>query len=199
MAEFKKPLVSGSELFDARAGDEDPAARAEAGARMAHLLVRGARSAGDHETTERVLALADEHGLDLLAELWSGAPADSLAGALWRLYVLRTWVRRDPVRAAREFDAGKAHSPVDEVVAGVVDPPGPQEVVALVDAVVRGVVTSDLADTFDRAAAFARLVGIGRASLDTTDHDDALSASRLVDTAGALQLAAAHERRGDLS
>ncbi|TNC30536.1 hypothetical protein [Mumia zhuanghuii] len=199
MAEFKKPLLSGPELFEAHQGIEDPVARAEAGARMAHLLVRGARSAGDRETTERVLALADEHGLDLLAEMWSGAPADSLAGALWRLYVLRTWVRRDPVCAAREFEAGKAHSPVDEVVAGVEDPPGPQEVVALVDAVVRGVVTNDLADTLDRAAAFARLVGIGRASLEAADQDDAISASRLVDTARALQLAAAHERRGDLS
>ncbi|WP_262852016.1 hypothetical protein [Mumia quercus] len=198
MAEFKKPFLPGPELFALQQGEEDPVARAEAGARVAHLLVRGARSAGDEETTARVLALADEHGLDLLAELWSGAPADSLAGALWRLYVLRTWVRRDPVRAAREFDAGKAHSPVDEVVAGVVDPPGPQEVVALVDAVVRGVVTNDLADTLDRAAAFARLVGVGRASLDANDHDDAFSASRLVDTARALQLAAAHERRGDL-
>jgi hypothetical protein len=103
------------------------------------------------------------------------------------------------VCAAREFEAGKAHSPVDEVVAGVEDPPGPQEVVALVDAVVRGVVTNDLADTLDRAAAFARLVGIGRASLEAADQDEAISASRLVDTARALQLAAAHERRGDLS
>ncbi|WP_370619429.1 hypothetical protein [Mumia sp. Pv 4-285] len=198
MAEFKKPLVAGPDLFASRPGDDDPLSRAEAGARVAHLLVRGARDASDQETTERVLALADEHGLDLLAELWAAAPADSLAGALWRLYVLRTWVRRDPSRAAREFDAGKRHAPVDEVVAGVVDPPGPQEVVALVDAVVRGVVTNDLADTLDRAAAFARIVGIGRASLGDDDHDDALSALRLVETAAALQRAAAHERRGEL-
>ncbi|MGH1562806.1 hypothetical protein [Mumia sp. DW29H23] len=198
MADFKKPLVAGPDLFTARQGDEDPVARAEAGARVAHLMVRGARDAADQATTERVLALADEHGLDLLAELWADAPADSLAGALWRLYVLRTWVRRDPVQAAREFDAGKLHAPVDEVVAGVVDPPGPQEVVALVDAVVRGVVTNDLADTLDRAAAFARIVGIGRAALGEADSIGAVSASRLVDTAAALQSAARNERRGEL-
>ncbi|MBW9216755.1 hypothetical protein KV102_18085 [Mumia sp. zg.B53] len=198
MAEFKKPLVAAPELFAARQADQDPVARAEAGARVAHLLVRGARDASDQATTERVLALADEHGLDLLAELWADAPGDSLAGALWRLYVLRTWVRRDAVQAAREFDAGKAHAPVDEVVAGVVDPPGPQEVVALADAVVRGVVTNDLADTLDRAAAFARIVGVGRAALGEDDHGQAISASRLVDTAAALESAARNERRGNL-
>ena len=46
----------------------------------------------------------------------------------------------DPLAAAREFDAGRAHTPVHEVVAGVVDPPGPAEVRRLADLVLRGVV-----------------------------------------------------------
>ena len=72
----------------------------------------------------RVVHLADSEGLETLAELWAGAPADSLAGALWRLYLLRSWVYADPQTAAAEFDRGRAHVPVAEVISGVVEPPG---------------------------------------------------------------------------
>ncbi len=106
--------------------------------------------------------LADTEGLETLAELWSGAPADSLAGALWRLYLLRSWVYADPRTAAAEFDRGRVHVPVAEVVSGVVDPPGPDEVRALVDEVLGGVVVGDFADTLLRAAAFARVAAAGR-------------------------------------
>ncbi|KHL12846.1 hypothetical protein CLV56_0119 [Mumia flava] len=198
MADFSKPLPSGPELFEARAGTDDPVARAEAGARVATLLVRGTRDAHDEGAVERIVALADDQGLDLLAELWAGAPSDSLAGVLWRLYVLRTWVRRDPATAASEFDAGRRLVPVAEVVAGVVDPPGPTEVVALVDQVLRGVVTGDLADTLDRAAAFAAIVGVGRAAAGDGGPAEATSAARLSDTAAALERAAAAERLGEL-
>lgn len=190
--------MPGAELFEAQAGDDDPAARAEAGARVATLLVRGARDSGDRELVDRVLHLADDEGLDALAELWAGAPVDSLPGALWRLYVLRTWVRREPDLAAREFAAGKRFAPVEEVIAGVVDPPGPDEVAELVDTLIRGVVGSDLASTLDRAAAFSRLVGVGRANLADDPPRSTLSAARLVETAQALQQAARQERLGIL-
>ncbi|MGH3359917.1 MAG: hypothetical protein ACRDO7_14040, partial [Nocardioidaceae bacterium] len=145
-----------------------------------------------------VLHLADDEGLDALADLWAGAPVDSLAGTLWRLYVLRTWVRNEPEAAAREFAAGKRFAPVDEVIAGVVDPPGPNEVAELVDTLIRGVVGSDLASTLDRASAFARLVGVGRANLADDPPRSTLSAARLVETAQALQHAARQERLGTL-
>lgn len=190
--------MPGPELFEQQPGADDPAARAEAGARVATLLVRGARDSGDREIVDRVLHLADDEGLDALAELWAGAPVDSLAGALWRLYVLRTWVRREPDAAAREFAAGKHFAPVDEVIAGVVDPPGPNEVAELVDTLIRGVVGEDLASTLDRAAAFARLVGVGRAHLADDPPRSTLSAARLVETAQALQHAARQERLGTL-
>jgi hypothetical protein len=125
---YSRPALPGDDLFDSMPGDEDPALRAEAGSRVAQLLVRGARDRADAAIVERIVRLADDHGLDLLADLWRHEPADSLAGALWRLYLLRTWVHNDPAQAAREFDAGRAYAPVDEVVAGVVEPPGPAEV-----------------------------------------------------------------------
>ena len=148
----------------------------------------------------RVVHLADTEGLDTLADLWSGSPADSLAGCLWRLYLLRSWVYADPAAAAREFDAGRAHTPVHEVVAGVVDPPGPDEVRRLTDLVLRGVVRGDFADTLFRAAAFARVVAAGRAHVGashaSTPYDSDLSASRLLTLAEQLEQAARLELDG---
>lgn len=198
MTEFHRPALPGPELFEALPGEIDPADRVEAGARVARLLVRGARDSDDQQIVDRVVHLADEEGLDALADLWAGAPVDSLAGCLWRLYVLRTWVCRQPDLAAREFAAGKQFAPVEEVIAGVVDPPGPTEVAELVDTLIRGLVGPDLATTLDRASAFARLVGVGRAHLAADPPESTVSAARLVETAQVLQHAARRERLGSL-
>lgn len=195
MTEFKRPSLPGSALFEAQAEGADPAEMAAAGHRIATLLVRGPRSGDDQGLVDRVLHLADEEGLGVIADLWSHAAADSLAGALWRLYLLRTWVYRQPEQAAREFAAGKAYAPVQEALAGVVDPPGPEEVIALVDTVVRGIVGEDFDVTLDRAAAFAHIVGVGRAQLDSGDPQ---SAAKLVDTAVHLRRAAELERSSRL-
>jgi hypothetical protein len=195
MSDFKKPSLPGSALFEAQADGADPAEMAAAGHRIANLLVRGPRSDDDQGLVDRVLHLADEEGLGVIADLWSHAAADSVAGALWRLYLLRTWVYRQPETAAREFAAGKAFAPVHEVLAGVVDPPGPEEVIALVDTVVKGIVGEDFDVTLDRAAAFAHIVGVGRAQLDSGDPH---SAAKLVDTAMHLHRAAELERSARL-
>ena len=160
-----RPRLPGASHFEAVEGDVDPAVLREAADRAATALVRGARGQADEELVARVVHLADTEGLETLAELWAGAPADSLAGCVWRLYLLRTWVYADPESAAREFDLGRRRTPVHEVVAGVIDPPGPDEVRHLADLVLRGVARGDFADTLWRAAAFARVVATGRAAL----------------------------------
>ncbi|MGA8988665.1 hypothetical protein [Aeromicrobium sp.] len=195
MSDFKKPSLPGSALFEAQADGADPAEMTAAGHRIATLLVRGPRSEDDQGLVDRVLHLADEEGLGAIADLWSHAAADSVAGALWRLYLLRTWVYRQPEQAAREFATGKAYAPVHEVLAGVVDPPGPEEVIALVDTVVRGIVGPDFDVTLDRAAAFAHIVGVGRAQLESGDPQ---SAAKLVDTAMHLRRSAELERASQL-
>ncbi len=196
MGDFKKPSLPGSELFEALPAHIDPTEPSAAGQRIATLLVRGPLDKADQLLVDRVLHLAESEGLSTIAELWANAPSDSLPGALWRLYALRTWVYRQSAQAAREFAAGKRFSPVHEVLAGVVDPPGPQEVIGLVDTVIRGIVGSDFDITLDRAAAFAHLVGVGRAHLEV---DDADSAARLVETARSLHGAAELERAGILA
>jgi hypothetical protein len=189
---FRRPAMPGGSMFESLPGGDDPATRAETGARIARLLVSRCRTSDDEAVVERIVALADEHGLDLVADLWHHAPPESLAGALWRLYILRAGVRADPVQTSREFDAGRHHAPVAEVVAGVVEPPGPTEVVHLADTVLRGVVVGDVPVTLERAAAFARVVALGRVHLG----GDPRSAARLVTTSEQLEAAAHHEREG---
>jgi hypothetical protein len=189
--------------FEAISGGVDPATLSEAADRAATALVRGARGTEDDALVERVVHLADSEGLETLASLWSGAPADSLAGSLWRLYLLRQWVYADPRTAAEEFDRGRPYVPVAEVVSGVAEPPGPAEVQSLVDAVLRGVVRGEFADTLFRAAAFARVAAAGRARREDlaggTAYASDLSASRLLTLAGQLDHAAQLELAGILA
>lgn len=182
--------MPGAAFFEDITGGADPQAVREAGDLAATLLVRGAQDSGDHAMTERVLHLADTEGLETLAEVWSGAPADTLAGCLWRLYVLRAWVHRSPSQAAQEYDAGLAGAQVARVVAGVADPPGPDEVKNMIDEVLRGIV-SDFAVTLLRAAAFARVVATGRAVASGLNHAETtrmLTLSEQLEAAGHLEL-----------
>src|SRR5665811_1939415 len=126
---------------------------------MAPVLVRGARAEGDADLAERVLHLADTEGMETLADLWSSSTSDSLAGALWRLYVVREWIHADPVRAARAYDAGQSTAEVARAIAGVADPPGPDELCAVIDDVLRGIVRSDWTDVLGRAAAEHHVLG----------------------------------------
>jgi hypothetical protein len=187
-----RPLRPGGGFFADLGGGEDPARVTEAADRAAHLLVRGAHDSGDAETAERVLHLADTEGLETIAEVWSHSPADTLAGCLWRLFALRAWVYADPSTAAREFDAGVAVAPVAQVVAGVAEPPGPDELKAMADQVLRGIAVADFADVLFRAAAFARVVAGGRATLPASSEADVqrmLLLSEQLEAAGHTELA----------
>ena len=190
--------MPGAGLFESLPSLHDPAALAEVAHRTATVLVRGAQNSDDEKVAERVMKLADDYGLDQLADLWSDSPADSLPGTLWRLYLLRSWVHSHAETVAREYAAGRQHAEVHAVVAGVADPPGPTEVRDMVDAVLRGVADGDFATTLDRASAFARIVATGRAYLADEGHEQIRSASRLVEMADQLQSASRAERAGNL-
>ncbi len=191
-----RPLTPGDQFFGALEATDDPVRVAEAADRAAELLVRGARASGDGEVADRVLHLADTEGIETIAEAWADRPADSVAGCLWRLYLLRSWVYADPVGVAREFEAGRSLAAVDDVVAGVADPPGPDELRAMVDQVLRGIVDGDFADVLLRAAAFARVVATGRAGLPDSN---ALAAARMQSVADQLDRSARLEIAGHLA
>lgn len=184
-----RPLAPGDQFFESIVGGSDPALVSEAADRAATILVRGAGTSEDAAIADRILHLADEEGLELLADLWSGAVSDSLAGCLWRLYLLRAWVYAAPRAAAREFEAGRGAAQVARVVAGVADPPGPDQLRAMIDAVLRGIADGDFADVLLRAAAFARVVAVGRAQLDAPEAPQMLTLSEQLESAAHLELA----------
>jgi hypothetical protein len=159
-------MLPGDRAIEVSSASVDPAELSEAADRAATLLVRGAHDSPDDGVAERLLHLADTEGIETIAEVWASAPGDSLAGCLWRLYLLRSWVYADPAGVAREFEAGRTRAPV----AGVADPPGPDELKAMIDQVLRGIADGEFADVLFRAAAFARVVATGRAADPSVDH-----------------------------
>lgn len=185
----RRPLFFGPEDLEANGGLVDPVRQIEAAHETAAVLVRSGRAAHDPELTGRLVGLVDDLGIGTVAQLWSARPARSLPGALWRLYVLREWVHRDPAQASREYAAGVRFAGVQHAVAGAAEPPGPDQLIALVDAVLRGVFDGDLAVALERAASFCRVVSAGRA--DVADGESSvMRAAALQDTAADLEAAA---------
>ncbi|MDH2414765.1 hypothetical protein [Nocardioides sp. CER19] len=191
MRDHHRPMQPGDRFFDAIESGTDPARVREAADQAATLLVRGARDSDDPRMAERLLHLADSEGIETIAEVWSGAPSDTLSGCLWRLFLLRSWVHAAPAEVAREFEAGRASAQVARVVAGVADPPGPEQLKTMVDEVLRGIAGSDFADVLFRAAAFSRVVAAGRAALHDAPEDDVrrmLALSEQLEAAGHVEL-----------
>lgn len=199
------PVKFSPEVFDQQEGGLDPALVAE----MAHVtaaavLTRG-RSIEDPEVHRRLVEFTDTEGLDGLAALWADAPPVSLPGALWRLYALRSAIQADPVRLSRWFSAGRTTAQVADVVAGVADPPGPTEIRAMADTVLRGAWVGDFDVALERFAAFCRVTGLGRirledhgTSADSLGLEAVRGARRLERTADDLEAAARSWRAGSL-
>ena len=82
-------------MADNIAGGADPAEINEMCHASAAALLDRVHHTQDAELVERVLTLVDREGVDVIAELWSHADPDSLPGILWRLYLLRTWMRKN--------------------------------------------------------------------------------------------------------
>lgn len=179
-------------MLDPRAAEDipgsvDPALRGEIAHTTAAAIVHQARAKEDPEVVERLVRLVEHEGLDVVAALWADSPAQTLPGALWRLYVLREWVRRDPATVAERYRLGVDAAPVHEVVAGVVSPPGPSDVRDVADAVLSGVFAGDLAVALERAAAFCRILAVGATfDADSVDLVDSGRGTRL--TRGAASL-----------
>jgi len=198
---FRRPAMLDPRDAEELPGGMDPALRSQVAHTTAAAIVHGGRSSGGTDPTlvGRLVHLVETEGLDVVAALWADSPATTLPGTLWRLYVLREWVRRDPRTLADRYRLGLDAAPVQHVVVGVVSPPGPEEVRDVVDAVLSGVYTGDLAVALERGAAFCRVLATGAAfdadHLDLADGDAAgrltRGASSLVRTAEELEHAAA--------
>lgn len=186
--DFHKPVRRPAEQLDRLFAGEDPAEVSRVAHKTATALLSRVRAEPTDAVVERLLTFTDEHGLDAMAELWSRAPGRSLPGALWRLYLLQLMIHDDPQTAALLYERGRAVlASADEVVAGAPTPAGPEELMALIATILRGVFTGDFAVALERAAAFARVVAAGSTDL-ADDYDDTEPARASALTTRALRL-----------
>ncbi len=192
--------------FEPFAGGADPARVSEAAHLAAQALVRRGRDSDDPKVTKRLVKLADEQGLDAIAEMWAESPARSLPGALWRLYALRAATIQNSERISVYFKAGKDTAQVSHVVAGAAEPPGADEMKQMADAILSGAFDGDFDVALERSAAFCRVVALGQATIaDSAEHASESHASKLtrsshqlVKTAEDLEHAANAWRLGEL-
>lgn len=186
--DFHKPVRRPAEQLDRLFAGEDPAEVSRVAHKTATALLSRVRADPTDAVVERLVTFTDEHGLDAMAELWSRAPGRTLPGALWRLYLLQLMIHDDAPTAALLYERGRTVlASADEVVAGAPTPAGPDELVALIATILRGVFTGDFAVALERAAAFARVVGTGATDLaDDYDQTEPARASAL--TTRALRL-----------
>lgn len=201
-----KPKPFAPADFEPFAGGADPARVSEAAHLAAQALVHHGRASDDPDVTRRLVELADAQGLEAVAEMWAESPARSLPGALWRLYALRTATQQNPERISRYFKAGRAVAQVSDVVAGVAEPPGADEVQTMANTILSGAFEGDFDVALERSAAFCRVVALGQASMaDDADFSNEQHATKLtreshllVKTAEDLEHAAVSWRRGEL-
>lgn len=204
-AEFRRPASLSPAAQDNLPGDPDPGFSQDHAHRSANALLSGVRGTQDPAVVDRVLSIARTDGLDDLASLWAGAPAATLPGALWRLYVVHTWARRDPDDVVRRYRDGSRTVPGLRYLAGLSEPPDVDSVRTTVDAILRGAFTGDLAVALGRAGALMMLVAYGTAHLADSEPDPARQrelteqGGRLLATGEELAHAARREAAGTLS
>ncbi|HMM96558.1 MAG: hypothetical protein IE926_07505 [Micrococcales bacterium] len=184
----RRPVHFGPDALEAHGGTlPGPAETTEVAHQTAAILVGAGRAAHDPQVTSRLVGLVDDLGLSTVADLWSSRPARTLPGALWRLYALREWVRRSPEQASREYAAGIRFTDVAHAVAGIAEPPRPEELQRVADQILAGVFDGDLAVALERASAFCAVIAAGRAELaHDTEQLDPDAATGLTHSGGAL-------------
>ena len=161
--------------------DDVPGRRAEFADRIVDALL----TVGQQDAA-LALRRADDLGLPQLGEAWSGAEAGSRAAVLWRLHLLRTWLRFRGAEAARVLRAGRGMAPVEDVVAGVPEAPSPAELADVGERLLLVAYGGALADAAERAAALLRVVACGQARLAESDRTGLLQAVRARESADVL-------------
>lgn len=203
----RRPAMLDTEDADYIVGDEDPAE----GSALAHTSAWALMGVGDDEfgpdAVRSLRATVRAEGVDVVAPLWARSPEFTLPGAMWRLYLLSEWYRRDPDAMVRRFAEGAGA----RVIPGLehpVDIPQLASVMDEVDALLRGERTDDDLDGVITAASRTmRILAAGErlgASwiLDEDDplaHPVTLRSEALLRTADELDEAARHAEVGTLN
>ena len=197
---FRRPASMYPSVAASIHGEPDPSTSMDLAHDSARALLDGVFHSSDPEVVRRVVALAADDGLTELAALWSAAPASTLPGALWRLYVLHTWVQRSGDEVARRYRAGSRTVPGLRYLTGFAEPPEVAQVQETMDDILRGAFTGDLGLALRRAGAVATLLAHGTAHLADEDAGEERTrpAGRLLRAGGGLTEAGRHAEEGRL-
>ena len=213
--QFHRPAHLDPADAEAIEGAADTAASSELAHRAAQALVGGfpAAEADDSLTHDGIVAAVAAHGVDAVAELWSDSPATTLPGTLWRLLLVREWIRRDPGLVERRYattvDLTGSDADADaRFAAALVSAhrvPSPQEVRTALDHVLAGDVPGSvpsLAPVCAGGATFLRALAAGSSPTWIEDDADELADrvtrrdSALLATADELEESARRARSG---
>jgi hypothetical protein len=180
-AEHRRPVTQPSHQFDWLIGSDEAGAAHRLAQETSWALLDRVRGDADPVVVERVIELAASEGIDEVAELWAGSSPHSLAGQLWRIYLLRRIVAADPEGTANLFREGlETASTIDPVVAGAAEPISPQSIADLCNTILRGAFTGDLAIALERASSYCRVLSLGAAALaDRREFVDEVLATAL--------------------
>ena len=156
-----RPAQLSPAVAEGLAGGLDPQAISEMSHLSAAALLDRVRHSEDPEVVRRVLTLVETVGVDDIAELWSNAEPDSLPGILWRLYMLRTWMRNHRESIARLWRLGEPVATSASAIAGIDPAPEEDDIARLADSILSGAFTGDFAVALERAAAITDVVMLG--------------------------------------
>ncbi|MDO4900950.1 hypothetical protein [Actinomyces sp.] len=196
--QFHRPARLDPEAAENIEGGVDTAVASELAHRAAQALVGGfpeddleADASVERITRDGVAGAVAGHGVDAVAELWADSPATTLPGALWRLFLVREWIRRDPDLVERRYatvvdlstiasepEAAAARVRLDAALVDARRVPAPQELRAALDGVLGGQVDGSvpaLVPVLTTTAGFLRALAAGSSAAWIDDDADELA------------------------
>lgn len=142
-------------------GGTDPQIVNEISRTSAAVLLNRVHKTQTPEIVERVLNLVENEGIEIIADLWSKAEAQSLPGMLWRLYLLRTSLRKNGNAYAAYWRLGEPEATSASAITGVDESPTKEDIERLADSILSGAFTGDFAVALYRACAFSAIISRG--------------------------------------
>ena len=187
--QFHRPARLDPEAAEQIEGSTDTAVASELAHRAAQALIGGfpgTETDDDPITRSGVVTAFATNGIDDIAELWADSPATTLPGTLWRLFLVREWIRRDPELVARRYatvidltDADDTANARLESALGEARPvPSPTDLRERLDAVLAGSVedsVTEIAPLLSATAGFLRALAASSNPVWIEDDTDELA------------------------
>ncbi|MBO3725271.1 hypothetical protein J5X07_09585 [Actinomyces bowdenii] len=186
--QFHRPARLDPEAAEQIEGSTDTAVSSELAHRAAQALIGGFPVDGEEDLITRagVTAAVASTGVDDVAELWADSPATTLPGTLWRLFLVREWIRRDPGLVARRYSTtvdltgadAAAGARLEAALVQARPAPAPEELRERLDAVLAGRIEGSvtaLAPLLRLTSGFLRALAAGSNPVWIEDDADELA------------------------